>query len=250
MKSRWWWVLALGVANFAVAWLLTAPFSAALAPLLDGRGRVDDAVLFEVFSDHRELLGVAAAGAIAAIVIWGLFSQVVAAWLVGVRDAAQLGRVLAVGAFGVGLRAVPLLAGAVVWLGLWPLSHDRGFTQLAARVLVTAVAFAFVWSLVTVAIDYARAGAVAGPVREALRAALRRPLPSLAAWSLGAHVAVTLAYHALAYVIPWFLVVTLLRIALAVARAAITVGVLLRARDLRSASDRGTPDSALRYPSA
>jgi hypothetical protein len=261
--------VGLGALNLGVALLFTVPFSAALAPLVDTRPAAaamlagDDGLAVELVADHPELLRLAAALVLAALLVHLLASSVAAAgvWqalVAGARGARPFaaacaqhaGRMLALALVALPLRLVPPAAAAGVWFALAPLFGGRGFAALAARASLGALAWGALWSLGTVTVDYACGLALARPslpVGRALvggvRLVRRRPgaTARLVALSGGGLLAVTVAGHALAWPIPLapaagFAALTVLRLLTIVARATIAAATLTAAAALADES--------------
>jgi hypothetical protein len=262
-------VAALAGLNVVIALGAALPLWAALAPLFDMRPAAaqmlqlpDDGLFAELLSDHPELLPLLAFPGLAALIVHALASSVAAggAWAAlgpseargrAVWDAAArtAGPMLALGALGLLLRLVPLLLGAGAWLAIDHVTRGRGFAAASLGALATAAIVGASWSFVTVSADYARGVALGassdGPtgaraphqaMLDGLRTAVRRPgaTARLCAFSAGGFLAVTAAYHALAWSVPIgptaaFALVMALRLAAIWARAAVTTATFLAA---------------------
>jgi hypothetical protein len=180
----------LWAAHLIVVFAATRPFDAALSASLDHRPaawallRGDDGLLGELLSDHPALPAAAASGAQVAMLLWGLASWILAggilAWFARARggtltlvigsSVAHAVRMLMVGAAGLLLRIVPLLAGGLVLAVLRPMYHDKGWSQLVATGSLLVLVVAVSWAWVSVTIDYARLLVVADAQLNVFRA--------------------------------------------------------------------------------
>jgi hypothetical protein len=251
-RRRWQLVAFLAAVNLALAFAAAGPLSAALTPidwLPAARAIVggDDGLALELANEHPELFRVAGAGAWIALTLNGLFFWILAGGLLDpgagvIAGAAKNARLmLKIGALGLLVRlACAGLAGAA-WFAVKPLWDDQGFGELLLGLATVALVAGAAWSLGTVAIDRARGLALRDPSLPAWRALGRglrrlrqRRMLAIAAFSGLGWLALTLAYHTIAYALPnapsWaFALLMLLRALVAFGRAFVTVVALVAA---------------------
>jgi hypothetical protein len=256
-------ILLLAALNLLFSFASLRPFDATLAASLDQRPaawtmvRGDDGLAAELLSDHPEVAAAAMSGAETALVIYGVLGWLLAggilAQLVRARTSRTSdviaaswvhgGRMLKVGAAGLLLRAIPIAIGFLSGLALRPLYHGKGWSELVTVGSVVTLVVALSWSYVSVAVDYARLFALADArlnvfraLGRALKLTVRAPAATLtvALFSLVAFALANGLHALLAHRLPEapaasYAALTVVRIALAVARAAITTTALVAA---------------------
>ncbi len=261
VTERPWLLLALVALNTGLAVLLTAPLSAMLSQLLDQRPAAtamlagDDGLFAELIADHFEVFAVAAVAAGAGVLVYGLLSWVLGGGVLAAlaldgerraRGAAEVlaasarlaGRMIKTGLFGLVLRVVPLLLGAVAYAIAHAVIRGRTFQANMATSMLALVAAAVAWTTVSIAVDYARGLALDDATTRTWRLMAhglrmlwtrRAATLQLIAFGLAAWLAVGVGYFFAAGHVTAPLVLTLLRLVAVVARVAITMTTMTAA---------------------
>jgi hypothetical protein len=262
VRRRLWLVAALTLLHLLVAHLAAAPLSSALAPVIDDRPAAramlagDDGLTGELLSDHPSLARIGSESAQAAALLWGLFYWLLSGGILAQLDerepergpGALLGacgkhgaRMIKVGLWGLSLRLAAVALGAGVWFALRPFSRGAGFGALELNALAALATLAIGWSLGSVALNYARAIAIALPSVRAFRAVGRglrlaahklRPTLLIALFAGGGFVLTGALFHLAAHPLSslsagGLVALSILRVALALARVAITLTALV-----------------------
>lgn len=199
LSSRRGLIAAMAIAQLLFAWIAVRPVSVAAGALLDdrpGAARLldgDDGLLGELLSDHRELAVAGIAGAQVALALSGLLAWLFAGALillfVGRDDAreaagaagvvAALGRgarrSIAIGLAGLLMRLVPLALTVGLGAALFT-DPPGGFVAALGAALALAAGAGLLWSLVTVALDAARALAFTRPAPDRAPPSIGRAL--------------------------------------------------------------------------
>jgi hypothetical protein len=262
VTGRPWLLAALAVLNIGLTAVLSTPLSVMLQDLLDMRpaasvmvGSGDTGLLAELLTDHPDLIRVAAVSAGAGALLYGLLSWVLAGGVLAAlaldgdrraRGAAEVlaesvrraGRMVKIGLLGLPLRIVPGLIGLCAMLLMRAVVTGRTFQPMSIVVAATMVVAAVAWAAVSVVLDYARGLSLDDAqtwswrlVVRGLKLAWTRRVATLQliAFSMAAWLAVGLIYYWLGAQLPVLFVLTVLRLASVVARAAITATTLTAA---------------------
>jgi hypothetical protein len=261
VTERPWLLAALVLTNIGLSVVLAAPLSAMLSLLIDLRPAAtamaggDDGALIALLMDHPEIISVAAAAGGAGILLYGLFSWIIGGGVLSAlaldgerraRGAAEVlaasarlsRRMIVTGLYGLVLRVVPLLFGALAYFVAHAVISGRTFQPMMMTSMLSLLAAAIAWTTVSIAVDYARGLALDDDRTYSWRLVARgidmlfsRPSATLqlVAFALAAWLAVGVGYFALASHLTALLPLTLLRICAVVARVAITMTTMTAA---------------------
>ena len=259
--ARPWLLMALALTNVGLAVLMSAPLSAVLGMLLDHRPAAaamaggDDGLWIEFLSDHADVVVVASVAMGAGVLIYGLLSWILdggvlaalaldgerrarGAAAVLAESARRSGRMVTLGLFGLGLRVVPLLFGAVAWQLAHVMIKGRTFQPFLNIAMLALAAAALTWTTVSMAVDYARGLSLDDDRTRSWRLVgrglkllftKRAATLQLVAFSMAAWLAILIVYWLFAGHLTALILLTLLRLAAAVARVTVTMTTLTAA---------------------
>ena len=259
--ARPWLVAALALTNVGLTVLLSSPLGAVLAPLVDRRPAAsvmvggNDGLWFELLLNHVEIGYVASAAIGAGVLVYGILSWVLdggvlaALALDGERRARgagavlgesgrRAGRMLTLGLLGTLLRVVPLLFGGIAWALAHAMIRGRTFQPFLNIAMLALAAAALTWTTVSMAVDYARGLSLDDDRTRSWRLlgrgikllfTRRAATLQLVAFSMAAWLAVLVVYWLFASHLTALILLTLLRLAAAVARVTVTMTTLTAA---------------------
>jgi hypothetical protein len=261
VTERPWLLAALVLTNIGLSVLLAAPLSAMLSVLLDRRpaatGMVggDMGLIFELIIDHPEVVVAAGTAAAAGLMLYGLLSWVLGGGMLAAlaldgerraRGAAEVlaasarlaGRMIVTGLFGMTLRSIPLLFGALAYFIAHSVITGRTFQPNMMTSMLSLLVAAIAWTTVSIAVDYARGLALDDTETWSWRLigrglqmlwTRRSATLQLVAFGLAAWLAVGLGYFFLASHVTAPFILTLLRLVAVVGRVAITMTTMTAA---------------------
>lgn len=261
VTERPWIIAALVLTNIGLAVLLSAPLSGMLSMLLDERPAAtammngDDGYLVTLLFDHPEVFAVAGVAVGAGVIVYGLLSWVLGGGMLAalaldgdkravgapsvLAAAARLaGRMIWTGFFGMLLRVIPLLFGAIAYAIAHAVVTGRTFQPNMATSMLAILVAAVAWTTISIAVDYARGLALDDAhtaswrlVGQGLRMLWGRPSATLqlVAFGLAAWLAVGVGYFFVASHVTAPLLLTLLRLVAVVGRVVITMTTMTAA---------------------